>query len=74
MHAASAEVVAAQGSSDAVPPSAVRDASPIQGVFLLDPEAGDSVDEVIDRGVGLLAWYKRPFARGRLRDGTEPRA
>ncbi|HSM36187.1 MAG TPA: hypothetical protein VK837_07320 [Longimicrobiales bacterium] len=71
--AASVDAVA-QETSDAPAPPAARDAPPIQGVFLLDPDAGDSVDEVIDRGVGLLAWYKRPFARGRLRDGTEPRA
>ncbi len=52
---------------------AVEDArSAIQGVFLLDSLAGDSVEEIIDRGVGLLAWYKRPFARGRLREVTRP--
>ena len=51
-----------------------RDGPPIQGVFLLDSAAGDSVEDVIDRGVGLLPWYKRPFARGRLRKATKPAA
>lgn len=53
---------------------ATGDGPPIQGVFLLDSTTGDSVEEVIDRGVGLLAWYKRPFARGRLREATRPAA
>jgi hypothetical protein len=71
---ASANDLAAQGGSTGAAAPDVRDAPPIEGVFLLDVEAGDAVEEVIDRGVGLLPWYKRPFARGRLRDGTEPRA
>ena len=46
----------------------------IEGVFLLAPEAGDRVEDVIERGVSLLSWYKRPFARGRLRETTRPAA
>lgn len=53
---------------------AATDGPPIQGVFLLDSAAGDPVADVIDRGVGLLPWYKRPFARGRLREATRPAA
>lgn len=54
--------------------AATTDGPPIEGVFLLDSAAGDSVEDVIDRGVGLLPWYKRPFARGRLREATRPAA
>lgn len=54
--------------------AAPPDGPPIEGVFLLDSAAGDSVEDVIDRGVGLLPWYKRPFARGRLREATRPAA
>jgi hypothetical protein len=71
-------LLSAQGIASGLPAQAgaanpaVPTDPPIEGVFLLDPEAGDSVEDVIDRGVGLLPWYKRPFARGRLRDGTLP--
>jgi hypothetical protein len=69
----SAPATAQQDTSEVAPglrraPPAV----PIEGVFLLDSLAGDGVEGIIDRGVGLLPWYKRPFARGRLRETTRP--
>lgn len=56
----------------AAPVSASAVVAPIEGVFLLDSLAGDRVEDIIDRGAGLLPWYKRPFARGRLRETTRP--
>lgn len=67
---AAAPLVAQTGQAD----DAATDGPPIEGVFLLDSAAGDPVADVIDRGVGLLPWYKRPFARGRLREATRPAA
>ncbi len=68
-----ASSAAAQRDSSAVrDASASAEAARIDGVFLLDSAAGEGVEEVIDRGVALLPWYKRPFARGRLRETTSP--
>jgi hypothetical protein len=72
-HAGMAESGSAQEPAAlAAPVSAVAAAAPIEGVFLLDSLAGDRVEDIIGRGVGLLSWYKRPFARGRLRETTKP--
>lgn len=43
------------------------------GTFFLDEDAGADMEKVVDRGVSLVkAWYKRPFARGRIEETNRP--
>jgi len=52
---------------------AARAGEPFYGTFYLLPSEGDDIEEVIDRGVSLVeGWFRRPFARGRIREVTEP--
>lgn len=58
----------------AVPPLAAQE-TPIAGSFVLDHQASDDLEAVVDEGVELLeSWWWRPFARGRLEDRNRPYA
>lgn len=46
---------------------------PVSGTFVLDREASDDLEAVVDRGVELVkSWWKRPFARGRIEETNRP--
>lgn len=68
-----AAVLVAGEPAPAERPPTLAAGEPFYGTFYLLPSEGDDIDEVVDRGVSLVeSWIKRPFARGRIREVTEP--
>lgn len=47
--------------------------TPLAGTFVLDRDAGDDLEGVVEQGVELMkSWWLRPFARGRLEETNRP--
>lgn len=54
-------------------PALAAQETPMAGTFVLDREAGDDLEGVVDQGVELMkSWWLRPFARGRLEEANRP--
>lgn len=59
----------------AAPRSLAAQELPMAGTFVLDRDASDDLEAVVDEGLELVdSWWRRPLARGRLEDTNRPYA
>lgn len=57
----------------AAPRSLAAQELPMAGTFVLDHDASDDLETVVDEGLELVdSWWRRPLARGRLEDTNRP--